>query len=100
MKYTKRRYDPRENKEVIKYDKNTKYSDWSDKTLRTYKDKDKIEYEIDIISTFANETKVDVEISLEAKCKYKIISTFKVKKNKNTDEQKIKGMLSMLAEAK
>ena len=31
-----------ENKEVIKYDKSKKYSDWSDKTLRTYKDKDKI----------------------------------------------------------
>ena len=44
-----------EKKEVIKqYDKIKKYFDWSDKTLITYKDKEKIEYEIEIISTSAN----------------------------------------------
>ena len=32
-----------ENKEFVRYDKSKKYSDWSDKTLRTYKDKKKIE---------------------------------------------------------
>ena len=47
----------KELKRVIKYDKSKKYSDCSDKTLRTYKDKEKIEDEIGIISTFENEKK-------------------------------------------
>ena len=54
-----------ENKEVVKYDKINKYSDWSDKTLVSYKDKDKIEDESGIISTFANDAKIDVRTALE-----------------------------------
>ena len=48
-----------ENKEVIKYDKSKKYSDWTDKTLLAYKDKEKIEDEKVIIIMFGNETKID-----------------------------------------
>ena len=31
-----------ENKEVVKYDKSKKYSDWSNKTMQTYKVKRKL----------------------------------------------------------
>ena len=47
-----------ENKEVIDYNKSKKYSDWSGETLRSYKDKEKIEDEIGIISSIANEKKL------------------------------------------
>ena len=43
-----------ENKEVAEYNKSKKSYDWSDKTLHTCRDKQKIEDEIGIISTFAN----------------------------------------------
>ena len=42
-----------QNTEVVKYDKSKKYSDWLDKTLINYKDKDKIEDEKGIIRMFA-----------------------------------------------
>ena len=32
-----------ENKEVVRYNKGNKYSDWQDKTLQTYNDKEKKE---------------------------------------------------------
>ena len=43
-----------ENKEVAECNKSKKYYDWSDKTLHTCRDKQKIEDEIGIISMFAN----------------------------------------------
>ena len=66
------------------YDKNNEYSDLSDRTLRTYKDKEKIEYQNGIISTFVNETKTDVETALEVNGECGIMSTLKVKEKKNT----------------
>ena len=89
-----------ENKEFFGYDKSKKYSDWSDKTLRTYKDREKIEEKKGIISTFENETKIDAKTELEVHGNCGIMSTFKVKKKKNTAELKIKIMVSMLAEKK
>ena len=85
-----------ENKDVIRYDKSKKYSDCSDKNLRTYEDKEKIEDGIDIVVRFANETKIDAETALEANGECEIMSTFKVKEKKNSEEIKIKGMLSIL----
>ena len=66
------------------YDKNNEYSDLSDRTLRTYKDKEKIEYQNGIISTFVNETKNYVETALEVNGECGIMSTLKVKKKKKT----------------
>ena len=54
--------------------------------MQTYKDKEKIEGEIGIISTFENETKIDVETELEVHGKFGIIS----KSNHiKTEEQKM-----------
>ena len=89
-----------EKKESVKYNKSKKYSDWLDKNMRNYKDKDKIEDKIVIMSTLANEEKINVKTALEANGECEIISTFKVKKNKKTSERKIKGILSMLVEKK
>ena len=58
--------------------------------------KRKIEDGIGIVVSFANETKIDAETALEANGERGIISTFKVKKKKNTEEIKIKEMLSIL----
>ena len=63
-----------ENKDSVKYNKSKKYSDWSDKTLRTYKDKEEIEDKTRILIAFKNETKIDVETSLEVQIKCGIIS--------------------------
>ena len=46
-----------ENQEVGRYKKNKKYCDWQDKILQNYKDKEKIEDDNGIISTFVNEKK-------------------------------------------
>ena len=54
-----------ENIEVVKYDKRKKYYDWSDKTLRTYKDKDKTKDKSGIISKLSNETNNYVDTTLE-----------------------------------
>ena len=66
--------------QVIKYDKRKKCSDWLDKTLWTYKDKEKIEDEKGIISTFVNEKKIDVETTFEVHGNRGIISTSNMKK--------------------
>ena len=89
-----------ENKEFFGYDKSKKYSDWSDKTLRTYKDREKIEEKKGIISTFENETKIDAKTELEVHGNCGIMSTFKVKKKKNIELRKMKGMNSNLTETK
>ena len=52
-------WDPRgrtqiRRKEVVRYDKSKKHSDWSDKNLQTYKDIEKGEYDSVIISTLTN----------------------------------------------
>ena len=60
----------------------------------------KIEDRNGIISTFINETKIDVNTAPEVKGNYAIISTFMAKKKKNTEERKIKGVISTLAETK
>ena len=85
-----------ENKEVIKYDKSKKYSDWTDKNLWTYKDKEKVEEEKGIISRSENKTIVNVDTALEVNGEWIIISILKVKKKKNTEERKMKGILSTL----
>ena len=85
-----------ENKEVVRFDKRKKYSDSPDKTIRTYKDKDKIEYEKLIISTFVNETKIDVNTTLEVHSECGIMSMFKTKETKNTEERKMKGTIITL----
>ena len=63
-----------QNTEVVKYDKSKKYSDWLDKTLINYKDKDKIEDEKGIIRMFAK--KIDVDNAIEVNGGCEIISTF------------------------
>ena len=85
-----------ENKEVVNWNKTKKLSDWSDKTLRTYKDKEKIEDKFETISTFANESVINVDTALEVNGECGIISKFTVKEKKNTEECKIKGMISMI----
>ena len=77
-----------ENKEVVKYGISKKCSDWSGRTLQIYKDKEKIETKIGIISMFTNETKIDIETSVQIDGEYRFISTFRVKKNKQTEELK------------
>ena len=67
------------------------------KILRTYKDKDKIEDESNIISKFANEINIYFETALGVDGECGIINAFKVKKNKKTEERKMKGMISTLA---
>ena len=67
---------------MFKYDKSKKLSFWSDKTLRTYRDKQKIEDKNVIISTFANEAKIDFKTAIEANGECGIMGTFEVKKNK------------------
>ena len=47
---------------------------------------------------YTNETKIDVKTAIESNGECRIISTFRVNKNKNTEELIIKGMLSMLTE--
>ena len=52
-------WDPRgrtqiRRKEVVRYDKSKKHSDWSDKNLQTYEGEAKIEDKIGIISMFEN----------------------------------------------
>ena len=68
--------------------------------MRNYKEDDKIEYKIGIISTFENYTKMDVDNALEVNNEFGIIIMFKVRNIKNTEERKIKGMKRMLAETK
>ena len=70
IKYTIIRYDQGRNKEAIEYNKSKKYSDWSDKNIWTYKDKEKIEDITVNISMFANETKTDVDTELEVNGEY------------------------------
>ena len=51
-KYTRLQDEPGiKQRSYFKYDKSKKYSNWSDKTLQTYKNKEKIEDKIVIIST-------------------------------------------------
>ena len=69
-----------ENKEVVRYDKRKKYSDSPDKTLRTYKDKDKIEYEKLIISTFVNEASIYIRTEPKVNGDCEILSTVFSKK--------------------
>ena len=57
-----------------------KYFDWPDKNLQTYKDKEKTEDEIGIISTFTTETKINVKTALGVIVGCVIISTSKTKK--------------------
>ena len=87
-------------KKLLSMIKGNKYSDQQDKTLRNYKDKDKIGGNIGILSTFLNETKIDVETAPDLNGEYVRISTFKLKKKKNTEEHKIKGIISKLSETK
>ena len=49
----------------MKYDKSNNYYDWSDKTLQTYKDKEKIEDKIGIIIQFVNEKKLMLRLHLK-----------------------------------
>ena len=49
---------------------------------------------------FANDTRIDVETALEVNNEFGIISMFKVKKTKNNEQRKMKGMISMLAGTK
>ena len=44
-----------ENKEVVRHNKSKKHSGWSDKSLRVYKDKEKIEDKNGMISMFKSE---------------------------------------------
>ena len=88
-----------ENKEVSNYDKRNDCSDSSDK-LCGLKIKNKIEDEIGIISTLKNDTKINAETALEVNNEYGIISTFRAKQNKKTEERKMKRIISMLAETK
>ena len=53
-----------DNKEGVRYDKGKKYSDWSDKILGIYNDREKIEDERGTIITFSNKTKMDVKDAL------------------------------------
>ena len=77
-----------ENKEVVKYNKSNKYSDWYDKTLRVYKYNQKVGDKIITISMFSNEAKIDVKTALEVNRECGIISTFKVKKIKRLKNAK------------
>ena len=77
-----------ENKEVVKYNKSNKYSDWYDKTLRVYKYNQKVGDKIITINMFSNEAKIDVKTALEVNRECGIISTFKVKKIKRLKNAK------------
>ena len=66
---------------MVRYERINKYPYCLNKYLLTYKDKEKLEDENVIVSTFLNETNIDVNNKLEGNGECQIISKFKVKKN-------------------
>ena len=77
-----------DNKEVVTYDKSKKYSDWSDKILWIYNDREKIVNERGIIITVANKTKMDVKAVFYVKSEclfFSMLNSKEKKKIRNTE---------------